>query len=180
MSKNIAQEKTNVLYDNTYIGECPGYFIITERDDQIIRFVKIYESNGLGFPYLNARAYEVGSIDQEDQEFRDISFMFNKNDDLFEPVLTLANKTKQEKISTVSLSSHGRNYMKAYTDGENAYLTFAKDIYWDNSITNHVDISMGDDILCKHYPALLSFYQTLSEISPRKAKKDEIEKIKSL
>lgn len=170
-------EKTYVLFDDEYIGNCPGYFIITEKEENIIRFAKIYQSSDNGFPYFNARAYEVGSIDQSDQDFRDISFAFDKDDELFEPVLKLANYTVSDPYMSIDYHNQGDNNFKATIEGESAILTFSKDVYNVRNATDFIDINIGDDVLCRHYLFLWHFYHDLGKQALRKTTEQDIQKI---
>lgn len=174
------REKTFVLYDDTYIGNCPGYFIITERDEQIIRFAKIYQSSNNGFPYFNARAFETGSIDQPDQDFREISFVFDKNDDLFEPVLKLASHTLGDPYLSINYHEQGDNNLKSTIENDKAILTFSKDVLNVKNATDFIDINIGDDILCRHYLMLWNFYHELGQQALGKASAKEVQKIKEL
>ena len=89
---------TYVLYDNKYLG--PGYFIITEYDNDIVKFIKIYNNNYYGLPSYSIRGNEVDSFDTPDKDYRLIEIEASIGTELFNVINTFAKSLNGEIIPT--------------------------------------------------------------------------------
>ena len=71
----IDKDNTYVLYDDKYLG--PGYFIITEYNGEIIKFLKIYITNNNGIIGYSIRGYEDSFLDELHRKIVDIKVFPN-------------------------------------------------------------------------------------------------------
>jgi hypothetical protein len=164
MSKDKDRTNTYIVFNEDYLG--PGYFLIEENSDNIVRFAKFYQMDRTGFPRYGIRAYEVGSVDQPNQDFRDIVFKINRDDNLFDLALRFASKTKKEKLVSIDSANQGSNSFSAeIVNNQQIDLIFSKDVYGVRNATDFIDIVLGDNVTCKKYLELCSLLCDFGEQS---------------
>lgn len=168
--------KTYVMYDDSYL--CSGYFIISELDGEIVKFIKIYSStNGYGVPHYNIRAFEKDSIDKVEYQYRDIVIKASYGDILFNIFYNFAKALKGSRIMSIDSTNEGRNNIFAKKDDKEALLTFRKDIYGVREATSFININLGDNMTCRYYGPINEFYSNLSDVCIKKANVEDVQKI---
>ena len=166
---------TYVLYDDKYLGE--GYFIITEYEEQIVKFIKIYKTNYFGLPSYSIRGYEVDSVDTDDRNFREIEISAGRDNVLFDIISNFANGLNKERIYTIDSRNYGKNNLTAEVYKNTAFLVLAKDIWKVRCPSNFIDIELGDHLTCDRYNEVAHLYKSLEEITSNKTKEDTIKRI---
>ncbi len=167
---------TYVMYDDSYLS--PGYFIISELDGEIIKFLKIYSStNGYDIPHYNIRVFEKNSVDEVEYQYRDIVIKTNSGDKLFSIFYNFAKALKGSRIVSVDPTNEGRNNIFAKKSEKEVLLTFQKDIYGVRKATRFTDVNIGDNITCKHYGPINSLYRDLSDVCIKKTNAEDVQKI---
>lgn len=168
--------KTYVMYDDSYLS--PGYFIISELDGEIIKFLKIYSSiNRYGIPHYNIRVFEEGLMDKDNYKYRDITIKANYGEELFNVFYNFANTLKGSRIISIDSINEGNNNVFAKKSKSEVLLIFQKDIYGMQNATNFININLGDNMTCKHYSLISNFYRDLSEVCIKKAEIEDVQKM---
>jgi len=174
-------EKNYMFYDDSYF--VPGYLIVTKKNDEIIKFLKIYVINSNGFPTYGVRAFSIYGRDNPDCEFNSIEFIFSDKEDnkngLFD-IFTNFCKNIDGKIETSDTFCHGRNNICLSTNGEVTKFIISKDIYGVKNSTDFIDVNIGDNYTCKNYDAIVNFYKDLSLLCLDKIIDDDVKKILKL
>lgn len=173
--EGMEEYETYVLYDDKYLG--PGYLIVSKLDDEIVRFMKISSVGEGGFPCFSIRAYEKGSIDKPDEEFREIRFDVNSDEPLYNILSDFAFSLGGRIIRSNDSLSQGNNHLYAEVGTDIAYLLVVKDVYGVKHSTDFVDISVGDNDSCECYPEIMNFYNNLSTIAVGKTNDECIKRL---
>lgn len=177
-------EKTYVLYDELYFGK--GYLIINEKNNEIIKYIKITVKNEFGLPHFLIRGYEKGVYDEDNQIFRELTIQIREyeNPELYRILEKLSLEIAHEKISTIDESNQGKNYFDVKLENnENdleynaAILTLYKDIYGVKNATDFIDIDLGDNDTCLFYSAVYGFYSDLGQMVKRSTNEKDIKKL---
>lgn len=172
MEKNF---KNYVLFDESYLGS--GYFIISELNGVIIKYIKIYTSNNCDYPNYNIRAFERGSVDVVDQHYRDIIIDIEKEEDLFEPLDELSFITNGEPILSIDPYEQGKNQFRVDAKEDVVSLICSKDVFGVKQATDFIDINVGDDKTRRSYLAVYIFFQNLNSICNKKGNDEDIKRI---
>lgn len=152
--------KNYILYDDQYLG--PGYFIISELDNEIIKFMKLYISSKNSFPHYHAIAFEKDSIDQEWQPYRKIKFEFESDDALFQIINDLNKSLNDSQIKSIDPYNQGKNKLYTSSDERTASLVFEKDVLGVKFATDFININIGDNFACNQYFEFDKFFHSLS------------------
>ena len=181
--EGLSNEKNYVLYDEKYLG--PGYFIINEVDNDIVKFIKLYTINNDGFPHYCLRAFSVDAKDNTDKEFTTMEFTFRSMEDfdngLYNVFMELA-KNINGNITTIDEYYEGKNNI-SFLLGDKGIIRMivSKDIWRGKQHpTDFIDINIGDNYSCINYEAINKFYNMLSEISYNNTKTNDINRILKL
>lgn len=178
-----SNEKNYVLYDDKYLG--PGYFIINEVDDKIIKFIKIYTINNDGFPYYCLRAFGVDAKDNPNTDYTNIEFTFRSAEDydngLYNIFIELVRNVKGN-ITTIDEHYEGNNNISfSLSDKGTVRMVVSKDIWKGKQHpTDFIDINIGDNYTCVNYEVVNKFYNSLLELSCNKTNNNDIKRILEL
>ncbi len=175
MEKNF---KNCFLFDESYLG--PGYFIISELNGVIVKYIKIYTSNNCDYPNYNIRAFEKGSVDVVDQQYRDIIIDIEKEEDLFEPLDELSFITNGEPILSMDPCEQGESQFRVDAKEDFVSLICSKDVLRTRHATDFIDINVGDDVTRRSYLAVHIFFQNLNNICNKKSNDEDIKRILKL
>lgn len=165
---------TYVLYDDKYWGE--GYFIVTEYEKEIIKFVKLYKSTYYELPSYHIRGYEVGSLDNGNGKFREIEIKVDRREELFKIICNFASMLNGERLYTCGAPIYGKNNLSAEVYKNTAYLILAKDILKAKQ-PYFVDIELGDNLTYEEYEAVSTLFRELSQISAGTVKDSTMKRI---
>lgn len=166
---------TYALYDKDYLG--PGYFIITEYNEEIIKFVKIYQTSYYGFPNYRIRGYEVGETDTLDKKFREIEIKVEKDSKLFDVINAFAKRLNNDIIFSVDPMYQGKNYLAAETYKNDTFLILVKDVFNCNTSASFIDVDLGDYLTCNKYEDVLNLFNDLAKISQGKLEDRTMKKL---
>lgn len=166
---------TYVVYDDKYLGK--GFFIITKYCNEIIKFVKIYRTGSYRLPSYSIRAYEIGSVDTDDRNFREITIEATKGEELFEAISSFANSLNWKCLYSVDKNVYDKNNLSAEVYKNTAFLVFAKDTSKAKYPTDFVDIELGDYLTCKNYEAVSTLFRDFAKISQGQVEEKTVKKI---
>lgn len=169
---------TYVLYDEMYLS--PGFFIISEKENEIVKFAKIFAINHYGFRHYHLRAYEKDSIDIDTQAYRNIELIAKEGEKLFEVLGYLAINLDGNSVLSIDPVEHGENQLSAILNIDNSTIIFSKDVLGVKRATDFIDISIGDQYTCQFWEIIDNFYQDLAQNVLRETKDEDIGKILKL
>jgi len=174
-------EKNYLLYDETYLG--PGYFVVHKEGEQITSFFKFYKIDGCGFPVFNFRAFSIDGIDDPDEDFTDVAFTFNKENDgengLYN-AFYYASSIIYRELTTIDRFHQGNNKLTFDQAEDCVKITASKDIWNADHYTDFIDIVLGDDMTCPCYYELSLAYRKLGELDAPTMSEEQRNKILSL
>jgi hypothetical protein len=174
-------DKVSVRYNDTYLGA--GYFILLESVGLINKFVKIYMSGNVGFPVFHIRAFERGTKDMWNQEFRNVEIGVSEDDNL--ELYNVHRKLRysllfhdKDRLNTIDPINQGLNHVKVLEDLKKEVLVVSKSIYRGHFVTpNYIDVILGDRFSCESYEAVLSFYRGISGVSEGRLDNDDVKRL---
>ncbi len=169
--------RTYIIYGCDDKSNLPGgFYIVTEQNKEIIRFLKLYISNESGIPEFSLRAFQVDSLDKEDEVDKTIEFNFESNK-IFYNIFLAFHQELNGIIKTTIPAEQGENllYTKYYMDSVS--LVIKKNLYGIKFPTKFVDIAIGDNNTCPKYLAVYNLFERLKEICTLTTNEDTIQKI---
>lgn len=170
--------KNFVLYDDTYLG--PGIFIINKKNDELIKFLKIFIMNDQGFPTYGFRAFSIYGKDDPNKDYNVIDFTFQDNDDdknLYNAFNDLCMNLNGSQIETIDKFYQGGNYFSLKENNHIITLSVFKDIYGVKNATDFIDITIGDEMTCDSYLEVSIFYNKLLNFAVKQTKEEDIKKL---
>lgn len=151
-----------LLYDDTYLG--PVYFIVTGYNDEIVKFIKLYQM-GDGFPGYAIRAYDVDL-----SERRYIGFELSKTNTCDDKLLDVINSFIL-KVGNLGVAGT----FELHNDGDVTFITAFSNY---DSGNNYIDVYLGDYNTCPFYKDISLLFRDLAWVSLNKSDENTMKRIR--
>lgn len=165
---------TYVLKDDNYLGS--GYFVISEVDGQLAKYFKIYVPKNSEDQEIRIQAYEEDLL-AESEDFKFIDFTVDKLNPLYKPMENLVVALSNQAVKTASPELYGRSQLIGLTGDYETSLIISRDDYGFEKRGEEIDLSIGAHGQSRYWDAFNTFYQALEELSIKKEKKTDSQKV---
>lgn len=162
--------ETYSFYDDKYLG--PGYFIVSEYDEHVITFLKLYRTGTYNNYSYGIRVYEFDSIIKDG--LRDIIFDIGKSDnvDLYMTLNVFAKALGDKIIWSIDKNS----FMSADINKYSTSICFNSND--DNS--SFIDIKIDNTMKNRGYKLIAHLYRNMAAITANRANEDALKKVRKI
>lgn len=175
-SNSGSEEAKNYLcYDASKLE--PGFYIITKRANQIVRYLKIYLQLKEGYPNYVIKAYNQETTTLPDCDFDIMAFSFgdleDSEKDFYRAFTNFFYNLNGRKMNSVD-ETQGKSYISV---NKNSYVTtlyVAKDIKMSSPETKVIEINLGDADTCTNFYEIVALYNELSSLNFNTISKEEL------
>ena len=161
---NYSQEVNELFYDDSYGG--PGFLIITKRNNEIIKYLKLFIINPKGVPKFGINAYDSEETDLDD-DFTTLSFVFRDIEDnangLYSAFLEFCESINKDKT-----------HFNVVDNGNTVKLVIAKAKNYKQS---SMDINLGDYFSSRCYPEVFNLFMNLIKYKTQTLSEEDTKQI---